>query len=946
MKISTKIITPAVVTLGLFLGSVELAFIPYFKERLLEAIIEGEKSELEVLAPIIAEELAAGDLSKIFSILSHQEKVHAEESEGGIVLISNTGKQLYPMSERVLFHENNDQYLIIEQPLEWGGKSLGSFRYELEIEHELEHMTDQLVILRAGTALVCFFIIIFGGWWNRKLVIRPLAELAEAARNIRAGNFNQSLTVISNDEIGVVYNAFNKMQTTIKDKNYDLHQAVVRAEQAAKAKSEFLANMSHEIRTPMNAIIGLTHLSLENGDLTSQQKNYLDKIQVSSKSLLGIINDILDFSKIESGYMEIEETSYSLDDVLQNVHVVNHLKAKEKDISLTVKRDFSLPDTYTGDPLRLTQVLTNLTGNAVKFTEAGSVEVVVDKVTNADNSESLRFIIKDTGIGIAKDQQTNLFTPFSQGDSSTTRKFGGTGLGLAISAQLIELMHGQVYLNSEEGEGSEFTVTLPFKTADSMTEGDEEPNSRLKNVGVFLIGQPDIEPIINSFGMNVVGKITDFSDITLEHLSSCVALEQKELIIFMDPEGLLNYHDLGDQLSDFGDKEISPALVFVSTKPLPEGLKAKYSTYQVSELITPSSIYDELITILSNEDQFHQLNYQCSAGQVSALKGAQVLLAEDNAINTEVAKGLLERMGIVTTCVTNGQEVLDVIGNQKFDLILMDIQMPVMDGYTATREIRKNNLFAEIPIIALTANAMQGDREKSLSAGMNDHLSKPIDPDDLESMLLRWLDVDRSVEKAIDTTLSSESVLTIKDGLNRLCGNEELYKKMLHQMLDMLRPLPAQLLTHFDQGEGEELKHLAHSVAGVAANLAAYTIQDVLKEIELNKSLERSDLQHQLDNLTSDIDILTLEIERYCSEDPTSLRDLTVGKETINLLIELEGKVDQGDVSSIELAKTLADKLNNHACHGLAAELYKALDSFEFELANEKLTLINEQLSR
>lgn len=946
MKISTKIITPVVVTLGLFLGSVELAFIPYYKERLLEAIIEGEQSELEVLAPIIAEELAAGDLSKIFSILSHQEKVHAEESEGGIVLFSDSGMQLYPLSERVSFHENNDEYLIIEQPLVWGSQSLGKFRYELEIEHELEHMTDQLVILRAGTAVMCFFIVVFGGWWNRKLVIRPLAELTEAARNIRAGNFNQSLTVKSNDEIGVVYNAFNKMQTTIMDKNYDLHQAVVRAEQAAKAKSEFLANMSHEIRTPMNAIIGLTHLSLESGDLADKQKNYLEKIQVSSKSLLGIINDILDFSKIESGYMEIEDTSYSLDDVLQNVYVVNQLKAQEKGITFTVKRDFDLPDNYSGDPLRLTQVLTNLTGNAVKFTQSGSVDVAVDKVTLADNSECLRFIIKDTGIGITEEKQTNLFTPFSQGDSSTTRKFGGTGLGLAISAQLIELMHGQIHVISEEGKGAEFTVTLPFKTADLIPEGDKQSNPRLRDVGVFLVGTPDIEPILNSFGMNILGKVSDFSDFTLEYFSSCLALDEKELIIFMDPEGRLNYQELQDQLPVISDKELSPSFVFVSSKPLPQSFNAKYSTYQVSELITPSSIYDELVTILSNEDQLHQLNYQFPSGHKNALKGARILLAEDNAINTEVAKGLLERMGVVITCVTNGQEALDVIGKQNFDLVLMDIQMPVMDGYAATREIRKNNFYSDIPIIALTANAMEGDREKSLSAGMNDHLSKPIDPDELERILLRWSDAANSSEKVTDSNLSSEPVLTIKDGLNRLCGNDELYKKMLHQMLEMLRPLPDKLLEHFEQGEPEELKRLAHSVAGVAANLAAYPIQDVLKEIELNKSLQRTNLQTQLDRLVVFIEMLTHEIELYCPENVEPVRDQHADEQIISLLAELQSKVDQGDVSSIELARTLGEKLTNHACHKLSVEVFNALDSFEFEQANEKLTLLSEQLSR
>ncbi len=696
----------------------------------------------------------------------------------------------------------------------------------------------------------------------------------------------------------------------------------------------------------MNAIIGLTHLSLESDELTDQQKNYLQKIQLSAKNLLGIINDILDFSKIESGYMEIEDTAYSLDEVLQNVHVVNQLKAKEKDISFTVKRDFSLPDTYSGDPLRLTQVLTNLIGNAVKFTQFGSVEVEVDKVALADNSEYLRFTIKDTGIGIPAEKQKNLFTPFSQGDSSTTRKFGGTGLGLTISAQLIELMHGQINVQSEEGKGSEFTVTIPFKTERLISEDNVERNSRLKDVGVFLIGQPDIETIINSFGMNVLGKVTDFSDSTWELFSSRIVEGKQELIIFMDPEGLLNYQDLGNGLSAFSDKADQRGLVFVSTKPLPQSFNDKYSTYQVSELITPSSIHDELITILSAEYKLNQIDFATTKDSEFVPTEMRVLLAEDNHINTIVATGLLEKLGISVTCCVNGQQVLEAIKREPFDLILMDIQMPVMDGYTATQEIRQDNAFDAIPIIALTANAMEGDREKSLSVGMNDHLTKPIDPVALEQILVRWLSDDSSEQEPLIVTSSLEPILNIKDGLNRLCGNEELYQKMLYQMQDMLCPLPDQLLEHFDQGEVEELKQLAHSVSGVAANLAAYPIQNVLKEIELNKSLERSYLQKQVDNLSANIDLLMHEIERYCTEGQSSASALHSVDEIKKMLVELEEKVTQGDVSSIELAKKLADKLDTHACHGLSVELYKALDSFEFELANEKLGLLNKQLNR
>ncbi|WP_415902478.1 ATP-binding protein [Neptuniibacter sp. QD29_5] len=932
MKIATKIITPVIVTLGFFLGSVELAYIPYYKEQQLEVIIDSERSELKVLAPIIAEELAAGDLSKIFSILERQERMHAEESEGGIVLFSNSGQQLYPLSQRVLFHEGSDEYLIIEEELTWGGEKLGSFRYELEIEHELEYITDQLVLLRFGTGVVCLFIVVFGGWWNRKLVIRPLEELTGAAQNIREGNFTQSLTVKTNDEIGVVYNAFNKMQNTIKDKNYDLHQAVIRAEQAAKAKSEFLANMSHEIRTPMNAIIGLTHLSLDSADLTEKQKNYLEKIQLSSKNLLGIINDILDFSKIESGHMDVEQTRFSLDRVLQNVYVVNHLNANEKNIQFIVKRNFNLADNFLGDPLRLTQILTNLTGNAVKFTQSGFVKLEADSFINEEGSHFLRFNVSDSGIGIAEDKQKHLFTPFNQGDSSTTRKFGGTGLGLAITAQLVELMKGKININSSEGKGSTFTVELPLKECEERTPKKGNNFTELDKINAYVVGNAGIVNALKAFDVNITGNVEHFSDINWKHFKVAASDESHELLVFMDLEGQFDYDALYQKMSEGHAITTLPTCVFVTGSKQTSEIKYAFPVYHISELLTPSSVFGELVNILKDRNKLEDIRLDSEVPKNDRLKGSKVLLAEDNSINTEVAVGLLKALGIEVVCCENGEEVLSALYQETFDLILMDIQMPVMDGYTAAEEIRKSPEFDQLPIIALTANAMEGDKEKSFSVGMNDHVSKPIDPQQLEDVLLHWIKQD-SRETSSESRRKTDAVLNIEDGLNRLCGNSDLYQKMLGQMLELLESLPGQLIEHPINDEGEELKRQVHSVAGVAANLGAYPLQTLLSNIEHSENWSEEFLQNQAEQLSQEISKLKKEIDLYCGNGPFVDSKSVNALDLSQLLMELEDKVKQGDVSCIEAAKELKKSVTGPELIALADELYNSLDSFEFDEA-------------
>ncbi|MGD9369659.1 MAG: response regulator, partial [Desulfobacteraceae bacterium] len=838
-----------------------------------------------------------------------------------------------------------------------------------------------------------FFLLILGAvmilsTWMAGSFRQRIDAIVGNIKQAEQGNLNPSDAPIPVDELGDIQRGFDAMISTVAAHANALKTAKEQAEAANRAKSEFLARMSHEIRTPLNAVTGLTQVVLKS-NLTADQRDYLEKVLLASNNLRRVINDVLDFSKVEAGRMALNSVVFDFNLMLEDLADLFSSRGSQKDIELIFSKSPKVPGMLKGDAGRLNQVLTNLIENAIKFTSTGEVFVGVELADQSGTSSGqvvLKFRVSDTGMGISADVLPTLFEPFIQADSSLTREHEGTGLGLAICRRLVELMEGRIWAESAPGRGSTFYFTVTMGTQKKDKPQLTIP-ANLHGLKALVVEDSDtagqfLEDLLKSYTFNVSSVSSGEKAIEAFRKTGVASPYQLVLLNWKLPgmdgiETAKQIRELEHQYPETANRKPQALIILMLTAYGLERIQeridmAPVDTYLLKP-IKPSQLFNTIMEMFNRTGTVLPHLETKRAENHPSLAGRRVLVVEDSTLNRDVVVALLAEAGPVVETAEDGRAAVKKVTDAPmgyFDAILMDIQMPVMDGYEATRYIRAWEFKVQnessdfltnrpsitdrrIPIIALTAHALKGEKEKCLAAGMDDYIAKPVDEHHLRRVLHKWISLKKEREDTVkrlqDKGPSHDlAVLDVQGALKRLGGREHIYLKVVQKFVPEFGNAPEAIANYLAAGDMASAERTAHSLKGAAAGIGAMALSQAAAKAEKTMAGKEADRQAALALVKNELKNVHTEISAYLDSKASTTQSITAPSEKINKadiradgsLLRLADFLAVGDMQAVGAWEKVKGSLKETVEDGLVADLDQKVSRLDFSGASKVLRLL------